>query len=291
MNSKQICQKAGNDYSYYTEKNYTQGSSPAQASDNNMAYFESNNISTMNAGAIMKPISLIIVEDHAILRENLALTLNNLKEFTVAGHFDTAGEALAFLKTNAIDVAIIAYGLTDMNGTTFLREALKIVPDLRGLFLSMYYDSAYVQEAFRNGALAYLRKQSGTKELIGAIKQIMNGEPYISPSLTGYLISTLSKPAKSEGHPLSEEQLAILSMAGKGMATKEIAQELNLTIAKIKHRFNDIFKLLGVHNRAQALMEVVKMKLISTIFILYSAIGVFRATIDSMSLASGFLFF
>jgi len=211
----------------------------------------------------MKPISLIIVEDHAILRENLALALENSKEFSVMGHFKDAGEALAFLKTSTVDVAIIDYSLPDMNGISFLREALRIAPDLKGLFLSMYCDGDKIQEAFRQGAMGYVRKTSGTNELMEAIKQIMNGEPFLSPSLTSSLITSITAPSKVEEYPLSGEQMTILSLAGKGKATKEIAQEMGLTVATVKHRFNEIFRLLGVHSRAQALLKASSIGLIS----------------------------
>lgn len=211
----------------------------------------------------MKPISIIIIEDHTILRENLASAIENLEEFTVPGHFKEAGEALAFLKASAVDLAIIDYSLPDMTGITFLREALKIVPDLRGLFLSMYCDGDKIQDAFRQGAMGYMRKTSGTSELIAAIRQIMNGEPYLSPSLTSFLITAMTAQVTTEEHPLSDEQLTILDLAGKGKATKEIAEELGSTIAVVKHRFNEIFRLLGVHSRAQALLKAAKMGLIT----------------------------
>jgi len=211
----------------------------------------------------MKPISIIIVEDHAILRENLALALERSKEFSVMGHFKDAGEALAFLKTAAADVAIIDYSLPGMNGISFLREALRLVPELRGIFLSMYCDGNKIQEAFRQGAMGYIRKTSDTSELINAIRQIMRGESYLSPSLTSNLIASMTASPQAKDHTLSYEHITILALAGKGKATKEIAQEMGLTVATVKHRFNEIFRLLGVHSRAQALLKAASIGLIS----------------------------
>ena|GEM_PF-6566068 len=72
-----------------------------------------------------EPISIIIIEDHAILRENLAMTLESIEQFTVKGEFELAGDALTFLKTTPVDVAIIDYSLPDMNDIEFLREAIR----------------------------------------------------------------------------------------------------------------------------------------------------------------------
>ena len=74
------------------------------------------------------PLSIIIIEDHAILRENLALAQESIEQFTVKGEFEQAGDALTFLRTTPVDVGIIDYSLHDMNGIEFLREALIIVP-------------------------------------------------------------------------------------------------------------------------------------------------------------------
>lgn len=90
----------------------------------------------------------------------------------------------------------------------------------------------------------------------------MKGTPYISPSLTESMISLITAPADKKEKSLTERQIAILTLASEGKGTMEIAEELGLTYASVKHHFDAIFRVMGVHSRAQALLKAARMGII-----------------------------
>jgi DNA-binding NarL/FixJ family response regulator len=209
-------------------------------------------------------ISLIIIEDHTILRELLVRELDREDHIDVIGNWADAESALKALKSASPDVAIVDNILPGMNGLTFTEKALVIKPDMKILFLSMCIDKQTIVRAFKAGAVGYLPKDVTTKELLDAISAIQAGETFLSPRITRKILDMLMVPQteKNQDEILTQEQLRMLKLASKGFTNKEIASTLGVPVTTIKSRFFDVCKKLNTRDRTHTVTEVIKMGLL-----------------------------
>jgi DNA-binding NarL/FixJ family response regulator len=214
----------------------------------------------------MSKISLIIIEDHTILRESLVERLQAVDGFSVEAHFSTAEEALQFLTRKSVDVALTDYGLPGINGLVFSKRAQEITPKLRIVMLSMHNKPEIVRSAMNDGISAYIPKDSTTDELIFAIRIVHRGEAFLSPRLTKALLESYVRAPgeKIDQDLLSAEQVSLLRMACRGMGTKEMAGVLCLPEHTVKHRFAAIFKALKVKDKTQAVFKAIQLGLLTT---------------------------
>jgi two-component system, NarL family, response regulator LiaR len=212
----------------------------------------------------MKKISLIIIEDHTILRELLVKALNSEDHIEVIGDWVDAENALMALKNSFPDVAIVDNMLPGMNGVAFTEKALAIKPEMKILFLSMCIDKQTIVRAFKAGAAGYLPKDVTTRELLDAIGAVQAGETFLSPRITRKILDMLMSPRaeKNKDETLTEEQLRMLKLASKGYTNKEIACKLGVPVTTIKSRFFDVCKKLNTRDRTHTVTEVIKMGLL-----------------------------
>jgi two-component system, NarL family, response regulator LiaR len=211
----------------------------------------------------MKKISLVIIEDHKILRELLVHALGNEDHIEVTGDWADAESALNALKNTAPDIAIVDNILPGMNGIAFTEKALALKPDMKILFLSMCIDKQTIVRAFKAGAVAYLPKDVTTKELLDALSAIDAGETFLSPRITRKILDMLMSPPdeKNTDEILTEEQIKMLKLASKGLSNKEIAGVIGVPVTTIKSRFFDVCKRLNTRDRTHTVTEAIKLGL------------------------------
>jgi len=129
----------------------------------------------------------------------------------------------------------------------------------------MHTTAEHIRKAFEAGAAGYLPKTVKTDELLLALEQVAQGEPYISPALSRSLIGAMiATPAGQAPQPalLTEDQAALLKLAGKGMPTSAIARELGISLAVAKHRFAAVYRALGARDRGEALIKAARLGII-----------------------------
>lgn len=213
----------------------------------------------------MKPIRIVIVEDHSVLREALALALNLEKGFTITGHWGSAEEMLAHMSDTPFDIAILDRMLPGMDGLELTGKIKGHNPRARVVMLSMVTEEKKILEAFENGVDGYLTKEAPISELIDAIKGTFDGQKIVGRGLTASLIMFLSraKSDKEEKSPLTDGQMVMLNLAAEGMTNKEIALKLDVPLPNVKRRFREIFTRLGARHRTHAIVKAAKMGLIS----------------------------
>jgi len=206
----------------------------------------------------MEKINLIIIEDHTILRETLALSLSIEESFSVVGHWKDAESVLEILEDIHFDVAVIDKILPGMDGVGMTLRLKELRPEVKVVMLSMSDNEKHILMAFNAGVSAYLLKDISTPELVQAIKSVMNGEEVLSPGLTKRLIqyqqrekdrARLFKECRGE---LSPECVEILRLISKGHSNKEISDLLGIPLGSIKSQLQNIFSILDVHDRAHA---------------------------------------
>jgi DNA-binding NarL/FixJ family response regulator len=193
-------------------------------------------------------ITILLGDDHAILRQGLRLLLEEEPDFTIVGEASTGVEVM--VKTDLLhpDVVILDVGLPDLNGLEITRQIHQRNQHTRVVILSMHAKEAYVLEALKNGASAYVLKGSDANELIQAIRQSMQGIRYLSPPLSERAIEAYLEMIKDRGldpyDTLTNREREILHLVLESYSNVEIARRLTISPRTVEvHRAKMMHKL------------------------------------------------
>jgi two-component system invasion response regulator UvrY len=201
----------------------------------------------------MKKTTLLIVDDHKLIRETLSFILNNNPDFQVIAACGSGEEAIQQAKNLRPDVVIIDINLSGMNGFETTRQIRKFSPASRVLGVSLYTQPTYARQMIQSGGMGYVTKSSPKEELLHAIKEICAGKKYLCKEIKNALTEQVM-----EGHgrsckginALSRREMEIISLIKKGSSSKEIATALHLSVKTVEaHRYN-ILKKLNLKNAA-----------------------------------------
>jgi len=185
--------------------------------------------------------TVLLVDDHPIVRQGLAQLLNTEPDFIVCGEAENARKAMAAIEDLKPDLAIIDITLQGTNGIELIKNIVAQWPDLPILVLSMHDESLYAERALRAGAKGYVMKQEATERLTGALRRILNGQIYVSEKLADKMMrKAIDGKAMQDSSPvsiLSDRELEVLQLIGQGHGTRQIAEDLNLSVKTIEsHR-------------------------------------------------------
>ncbi len=184
---------------------------------------------------------VLIVDDHPIVRQGLAQLLNGEADFMVCGEADNARKAMAAISDLRPDLAIVDITLQGTNGIELIKNIVAQWPELPILVLSMHDESLYAERALRAGAKGYVMKQEATEKLTGALRRILNGQIYVSEKLADKMMrKAIDGKSVQDTSPvavLSDRELEVLQLIGQGHGTRQIAEDLNLSVKTIEsHR-------------------------------------------------------
>ncbi len=198
----------------------------------------------MKAGGLRSKV--LIVDDHPILRHGIAQMVAREDDMEVCGEAGSVPDALAFIAANAVDLAIVDLSLDDRSGMELIRTVHQRYPQLRCLVLSMHDENLHAERALRAGASGYVMKQEATRKIITALRRVRDGHIYLSDAMGSQLLQRLagtagpaaSAPAQQLS-ALSDRELEVLRLIGKGMKTGDIARTLNRSVHTVEaHRAN-----------------------------------------------------
>lgn len=183
---------------------------------------------------------ILIVDDHPIVREGLALFLNLQQHLTVCCEAANADEALAAISSCRHELAIVDISLNGDSGLHLIKVLRSGYPSLAILALSMHDESLFAERALRAGANGYLMKQAGTRQILSAIQEIMSGHIYLSSTMPSRLKIPLAA-AQMDQHSLlsalTAREFEILHLIGQGLGARQIADKLNRSVKTIEaHR-------------------------------------------------------
>jgi len=189
---------------------------------------------------------VLIVDDHPILRHGIAEMVSRENDLQVSGEAGSVPEALAFIARHSVDVAIVDLSLDDRSGMELIRTVRERHPNVRCLVLSMHDENLHAERALRAGASGYVMKQEATKKIIAALRRVRDGHIYLSDALGSQLLQRLagtstapSSPVAQQLATLSDRELEVLRLIGKGMKTGDIARTLNRSVHTVEaHRAN-----------------------------------------------------
>ncbi len=191
----------------------------------------------------MKPISVCIVDDHALLRDGLKYLLAKDPRF---GPVFEASGGEAFLKmlgNTRPDVALMDIAMPDMNGIETTRQALELQPGLKVIALSMYADECHYRDMIEAGACGFLLKNSRIDDVQKAIDEVVNGRNYFSPEILSSLVRNLNYHRHHDTHELTKRECEVLLYICQGHSNAEIADFLYISKRTVdKHRENILLK-------------------------------------------------
>jgi len=181
---------------------------------------------------------ILIVDDHPIVRQGLAELINHEKDLTVCGQAEDAHRAMRDIKALKPDIVIVDILLKGANGLELIKDIKSHYPGVAVLTLSMHDESLYAERALRAGARGYIMKQEATDRVIVAIRKVLTGQIYISQRMAekmmNKLIGAASDVTNSPIESLSDRELEVFSLIGRGHGTRQIAEDLHLSIKTIE---------------------------------------------------------
>jgi DNA-binding NarL/FixJ family response regulator len=206
-----------------------------------------------------RPIRLLIVDDHPVVRDGLRGVFTGDPDFEVVGEAGDGAEAVAMAERNPADVVLMDLRMPRMGGveaTARLREA---APATRVLVLTTFDTDRDVLPAIEAGATGYLLKDAPRDELVRAVRAASRGESVLSPAVAGRLMGQVRKPTQEA---LSRRELDVLKLIADGATNREAAGQLFVSEATIKTHLLHIYDKLGVRDRAGAVGEAYKRRLL-----------------------------
>lgn len=205
----------------------------------------------------MKPITVILAEDHLIVREGLRALLQHEEDIQVVGEAGNGREAVELTERLRPDVVVMDIAMPLMNGMEATRQILEAQPEMKVLVLSAHSDDAYVALVSAIGAAGYLVKQSAAHVLAEAIRKVHAGKKCFSPAVAkrlkhhhekAYARGDLRQDSKATR--LTSREVEVLQLVAEGKANKETAQELGISIKTVEKHRQSLMEKLNIHDTA-----------------------------------------
>jgi len=209
-----------------------------------------------NSAAPPRPVRILIVDDHPAVREALRMRISRHEDLEVCGEAVDVADALEVLARTQPDVAIVDIALKTGDGIDLIKRIKARNDHVRILVWSMYREALYAQRALRAGALGYIDKEQATDKIIDAIRAILAGNIYLSPTMTNSLLQRAvgDEPAHVLAAPtevLSDRELEVFRAIGAGQKVQQIATQLHLSVKTVETYRDRIRGKLGLSDAAE----------------------------------------
>lgn len=197
------------------------------------------------------PLRILLVDDHAIVREGLKRVLDATAAGWAVAEAGGGFEALDLARARAFDLAVVDLSMPGMNGLDFLRRVREQFPHMRVLVLSMHAEQAYAMRAFKAGASGYVTKDSAARELASAVRKVAAGGTYISAELAEQVVLQMNGGREPARHSLlSDRELDVLRRLANGQRPTDIARALHLSVKTVSTHKARILERLELPNLA-----------------------------------------
>jgi len=203
----------------------------------------------------IQPRSVLIVDDHPIVRQGLSQLINAEDDLEVSGNAATVEEALQSLGESDPDVVIVDLALAHSDGLELIKEIRNETRHLPVLVLSMHDENMYAERLLSAGANGYIMKQAAADQLLIALRRVLAGGVYVSEHLGASMIERIAgNDPKQTSNPierLSNRELQVLNLVGRGKTTREVAENLTLSVKTVESHRQRIKKKLNLQTSAQ----------------------------------------
>ena len=195
------------------------------------------------------PIRILLAEDHVMVRQGLRALLEQAG-MAVIGEASDGPEALRLAPEQHPDVAVLDIGMPYLNGIETARRLREALPQTKIILLTMHTEDPYVLEAMQAGAVGYVLKTQATLDLVQAIRDVLQGEVYLSPRVSRTIVTAYLTRSDLPADPLTSREREVLQLIAEGGSTKEIAFRLGLSVKTVQsHRIN-VMRKLDIHETA-----------------------------------------
>jgi DNA-binding NarL/FixJ family response regulator len=204
----------------------------------------------------MKQITVLLAEDHTIVREGFRKMLELENDLQVVGEAQDGRQAVAMVKELRPAVVVMDIAMPRLNGLEATRQILKDFPATKVLILSAHSDDAYIQDATDSGAMGFLLKQASAHVLSAGIREVNKGNVFFGPTIAKRLRERERKPPDRDGRPklrnarLTSREMEVLQLIAEGKANKETAEELGISIKTVEKHREKVMSKLDVHDTA-----------------------------------------
>jgi DNA-binding NarL/FixJ family response regulator len=204
----------------------------------------------------MKPITVLLAEDHQIVREGFRSLLKHERDIEVVGEAETGRQAVALVKKLRPAVVVMDIAMPLLNGLEATRQIRKDVPDTKVLILSAHSDDAYVEQVIELGGSGFLLKQTSSHNLATAIREVHKGNTFFSPAISKCLNRPDQKCVgrdgnfKSKNNRLSSREVEVLQLIAEGKPNKQVAAELGVSFKTVDKHRQHLMSKLNIHDIA-----------------------------------------
>jgi DNA-binding NarL/FixJ family response regulator len=209
-----------------------------------------------------KKCRVLLVDDHPIVRQGLALLIDREPDLCVCGEAESAHSAFHAIATLLPDLVVLDISLSGPDGLDVLKEIRMKTTNLPVLILSMHDESIYAERAMRAGANGYIMKQEATEKVLVAIRRILQGEVYVSDRLTSTMLQLYVRGAsQAKTSPLvnlTDRELEVFRLIGEGHGTRQIADELHLSVKTIESYQAHIKEKLALRNARELVQHAIE---------------------------------
>jgi DNA-binding NarL/FixJ family response regulator len=213
-------------------------------------------------------ISIILAEDHQVVREALRLLLDAQEDFHVLAETGSGLEAVSLTETHEPDVLIADIMMPDLSGLDVARAVKRASPATKVIVLSMHDAESYVVEALQAGVAGYVLKRGSSQELTFAIRQALSGSVYLSPSLNeraieAYKLRSMESRGGDPYETLTPRERVVFQLAAEGMSNRQIAQKLQLSVRTVEMHRGNLMRKLGMKSQTELVKYAVKRGLVA----------------------------
>ena len=214
------------------------------------------------ASAVSRKSKIFVVDDHPIVRQGLGLLINREPDMIVCGAAEEAQSALRAIPTLQPDVMVVDISLSGPDGLELVKTIRTRDANLPILVLSMHDESIYAERALRAGANGYIMKQEATEKVLVAIRRILRGEVYLSDRVSSKMLQQYvrgsSTARESPVADLSDRELEVFRLVGEGHGTRQIAEELHLSVKTVETYQAHIKEKLSLRNSRELVQHAIE---------------------------------
>ncbi len=198
-----------------------------------------------------KTTKILLVDDHGMVRNGIRLMFANEPDLNVTGEAESAQQALALLRDQEFDVALVDISLPDRSGLDLLKQLVEMCPKMAVLIISMYSEEVYAVRALKHGAAGYLTKDTSTAAMVAAVRKAADGGKVISSATAQKLAGMLGGDGLAAHEHLSDRELEVMKLIASGESLVVIAERLHLSPSTVTTYRTRILEKMSLKNNAE----------------------------------------
>lgn len=205
---------------------------------------------------------IVVVDDHPLMRKGLVMSLDSETDLTVVGQASNAEDAMDVIEKAAPDLVVVDISLPGMSGLELIKQIHAIRPNMKTLVVSRHDESLYAERAIRAGAKGYVMKLEAGEVMVRAVRRVMNGGIYVSEEINERLLLGMAAGhetlTQSPLEVLSDRELEVFELTGKGFGTREISDRLHLSVKTVESYRARIKTKLNLNSAAELMQHAVQ---------------------------------